>query len=78
MSAPQKTTVYLDSEAYRRLKTIARAQGRPPAALVRDAVAEFAQRYGKKKKARSVGSGRSGRRDLSQKAENLLSGFGRR
>jgi predicted transcriptional regulator len=78
MSAPQKTTVYLDPDAYRSLKAIARAQGRPPAALVRDAVAEFAQRYGKSMKARSVGAGRSGRRDLSEKAEELLSGFGRR
>ncbi|MGH9399891.1 MAG: CopG family transcriptional regulator, partial [Thermoanaerobaculia bacterium] len=46
MPAPQKTTVYLDSDAYRRLKAIARAQGRPPAALVRDAIAEFADRHG--------------------------------
>ena len=78
MSAAQKTTVYLDSDAYRRLKSIARAQGRPPAALVRDAVAEFAERYGKKKRPRSLGAGRSGRRDLAEKAEDLLSGFGRK
>lgn len=77
MSASQKTTVYLDSDAYRCLKAIARAQGRPPAALVRDAVAEFAQRHRRRKKVRSVGAGKSGRRDLSEKAEELLAGFGR-
>ena len=78
MPPAQKTTVYLDAEAYQRLKAIARAQGRPPAALVRDAIAEFADRHGKRKRPRSIGIGRSGRRDLSEKAEKLLAGFGRR
>jgi predicted transcriptional regulator len=72
-----KTTVYLDSEDYRRLKRIARAQGRTPAALVRDAVAEYARRHGKRKTPGSVGVGRSGRGDLSERAEELLEGMGR-
>ena len=35
----QKTTVYLDHPDYQRLKAIARAQGRAPAELTREAVA---------------------------------------
>ncbi len=72
-----KTTVYLDPEDYRRLKAIARVKGKPPASLVRQAVAEFAQRYAKKPRPRSVGSGRSGRGDLSERTEQLLKGFGK-
>ncbi|MGH7319860.1 MAG: hypothetical protein ACRELA_09605 [Candidatus Rokuibacteriota bacterium] len=73
-----KTTVYLDTVIYRRVKAIARAQGRPPAALVREAVAEFARRHGRRAIPRSVGAGRSGRGDLSERAEDLLKGMGRR
>lgn len=72
-----KTTVYLDSADYRRLKRIARAQGRTPAALVRDAVAEYARRHGRRKTPRSLGAGRSGRGDLSERVEELLEGMGR-
>lgn len=72
-----KTTVYLDPVDYRRLKAIARAQGRSPAALVREAVAEFARRHGRHGLPRSVGAGRSGRGDLSERAEELLGGMGR-
>lgn len=73
-----KTTVYLDAEDYRRLKAIARAEGKPPASLVRQAVAEFAEKYGKKPRPRSVGSGHSGRDDLSERTEELLKGLGKR
>lgn len=72
-----KTTVYLDSADYRRLKAIARVQGRPPAALLRDAVAEYTRRHGRRGAPRSVGAGRSGRGDISERAEALLEGMGR-
>jgi predicted transcriptional regulator len=72
-----KTTVYVDSEAYRRLKAIARRQGRKTAALVREAVAEYAHRHGGRTQPRSLGIGHSGRGDLSERAEKLLSGMGR-
>jgi hypothetical protein len=72
-----KTTVYLDSDDYLRLKAIARQQGRKTAALVREAVADYARRHGGHKKPRSLGAGRSGRRDLSERAEELLEGMGR-
>ncbi len=72
----QKTTVYLDEETYRRLKQIARGRGQAPAAMVREAVAEYTVRHAPRQKARSVGAFKSGRRDLGQRAEALLAGLG--
>jgi hypothetical protein len=72
----QKTTVYMDEETYRRLKQIARARRRPPAEMVREAVAEYTARHFRRRKPRSVGAFKSGRRDLGQRAEALLDGFG--
>jgi hypothetical protein len=73
----QKTTVYMDEGTYRRLKQIARARRRPPAEMVREAVAEFTARHAPHRKPRSIGAFKSGRRDLGQRAEELLSGFGK-
>jgi predicted DNA-binding protein len=53
MSRVQKTTVYLDEADYRRLKAIGRELGRPPAALVREAVSEFTRSYGRRRKVRT-------------------------
>jgi hypothetical protein len=72
----QKTTVYLDEETYRDLKRIAREQGRAPAEMVREAVAEYTARHAPRRKPLSIGAFRSGRRDLGQRAEELLDGFG--
>jgi ribbon-helix-helix protein len=72
----QKTTLYMDEATYRRLKQLARATRRKPAALVRDAVAEYTARHARPRKAKSIGAFRSGRKDLGQRAETLLSGFG--
>ncbi|MGH7438841.1 MAG: hypothetical protein ACRENE_24405, partial [Polyangiaceae bacterium] len=59
------------------LKAIARAEGRAPAELVREAVAEYAQRKRPHKRPKSIGVGRSGRGDVSVHAERLLAGMGR-
>jgi predicted transcriptional regulator len=72
-----RTTVYLDAADYRRLKALAQAEGRTTAELVREAVSEYAQRRAGAKRPRSLGSGRSGRGDLSERAEALLGGMGR-
>jgi predicted transcriptional regulator len=72
----QKTTVYLNEETYRRLKQLARARRRPPAELVREAVAEYTTRHSRRRAPRSVGAFKSGRRDLGQRAEALLAGLG--
>jgi predicted transcriptional regulator len=73
----QKTTVYLDAADYRALKRIAARRKRQPAELVREAVAEYAARHEPRRPARSVGAFASGRRDLSERAEDLLKGMGR-
>jgi predicted transcriptional regulator len=73
----QKTTVYLDPADYRALKRIAARTRRPPAELVREAVAEYAARHQPKRMAKSVGAFASGRHDLSERAEELLTGMGR-
>jgi hypothetical protein len=73
-----KTTVYLTAADYRQLKLLARRQGRSAAELVREAVAEYASRHGAPAAPKSVGAGRSGRGDVSERAEALLRGLGRR
>jgi hypothetical protein len=72
----QKTTVYLDAADYRRLKQVARARRRPPAAVIREAIAEYTARHARRRPPRSVGAFTSGRRDLGRRAEELLSGLG--
>lgn len=73
----QKTTVYLDPADYRALKRIAARKKRQPAELVREAVAEYAARHEPRKTPKSLGAFASGRRDLSERAEELLKGMGR-
>jgi hypothetical protein len=73
----EKTTVYLDAADYRRIKALARAQGRSAAQLVREAVAEYAARHAGRQRPRSLGAARSRRGDLSERAEELLSGLGK-
>ena len=71
-----KTTLYLDSEDYRRLKRVAYRRRVAPAVLVREAIAEYVARHDTARDARSVGAAESGRGDLSERAEDLLAGFG--
>jgi hypothetical protein len=75
MKRPQKTTVYLEEADYRALKAIARAKGRTTAALVREAVAEYAARERPRRVPRSLGAGRSRSGDISERAEELLAGL---
>lgn len=78
MARVTKTTVYLDADDYQRIKDIARAEARPPAELVREAVSEYAERKRPRRRPSSVGAGRSGRGDVAERAEQLLSGMGQR
>jgi predicted transcriptional regulator len=71
-----KTTLYLDSDDYRKLKRIAATRKRAPAALVREAVAEYVARQGQTCLPKSVGAFASGRHDVSERAEELLAGMG--
>jgi len=71
-----KTTLYLDSDDYRRLKRVAFRRRVAPAVLVREAIAEYVARHDVARTARSVGAARSGLGDLAERAEDLLAGFG--
>ncbi len=77
MANPTKTTVYLHAADYGRLKALARQQERPAAELIREAVSEYVRRHTDVARPKSVGSGRSGAGDLSERAEELLRDFGR-
>ena len=72
----QKTTVYLDAADYRELKAIARIEGRPPAALIREAVAEYARTHRRRRLPTCIGTGRSRRGDVAERTEEYLKGFG--
>ena len=61
---------------YRRLKAIGREIRRSPAALVREAVSEFARKHSRRRKVLSLGVGHSGRGDVAERAEKLLEGMG--
>lgn len=71
-----RTTVYLDVADYRRMKALAKAEGRTAADMIREAVAEYARRRAPAAAPRSVGAGRSGSGTVSERAEELLSGLG--
>ena len=74
-----KTTVYLDASSYQRLKHIAQREGRKPAELVREAVAEYAARHRDGRRApASVASFSSRKGDLASRDEHFLAGFGGR
>jgi hypothetical protein len=72
----KRTTVYLDATDYGRLKRLARQKGCSPAFLVREAVAAYARAHAAPVVPTSLGAFRSRRRDLSERAEDLLDKFG--
>lgn len=71
-----KTTLYLDDALYARLQREAEARGTTQALVVREALAAYV--VGRKRKSKSVGLGRSGKGDLSERADELLAGLGRK
>lgn len=71
-----KTTVYLVESDYRRLKALARQRGVTAADRIREAVRQYARSAPPRHTPRSLGARRSGRHDLSERAEELLAGLG--
>jgi Ribbon-helix-helix protein, copG family len=73
----QKTTVYLDTNAYRKIKAIAKVERRNPADLIREAVTAYAEGRATRTIPRSIGSGNSGIPDLGERVDEFLAdGFG--
>lgn len=77
MNDTQKTTVYLDADDYRRLKSLGQGRGEKAAALVREAVAEYVAKHAPRRQPKSLGRFSSGRTDIGERAEELLGGMGR-
>ena len=71
-----KTTVYLDPADYQRLQVIARTEGTTAAALLREAVHDFAERRAPRPRPRFIGSGHSKLGAVAERAEELLEGMG--
>jgi predicted transcriptional regulator len=71
-----KTTLYLDAGDYDRIKRIARKRKVTAAALVREAVAQYARRHAPAALPRSIASVHSGVPDLAERFEDYLEGFG--
>jgi hypothetical protein len=70
----KRTTMFIDPQLERELQALARREGRPMAALVREAVAQYVAAARPRRSAGPgfVGVGRSGRADVAEKHEELL------
>ena len=67
-----RTTVYLEKEIALALRRLADATKRPQAEIIRDALRKYMSRYQRGAAIPGVGAYRSGRSDVSRKAEQLL------
>jgi hypothetical protein len=71
----KRTTVFLDAALENDLKALARRRGQPMAALVREGLTAYVARQAAEEPAPRLsflGIGRSGRRDVAQRHEELL------
>lgn len=66
-----KTTLYLEDETAAALKRIARGQGRSQSEVIREALTQYAE-AAPLPAPQGIGGYRSGRRDVSAKAEEIL------
>jgi hypothetical protein len=76
----KRTTIFVEDDVFDTLRAMARRQGVSLAALTREALAAYVTRRQRARKPLTfVAIGRSGRRDVSERFEELLKeGFGRR
>ena len=70
----KKTTLYLGDEEFVLLKQASEQEGVSQGAIITRALKSYFR--GRIRRARSVGAGRSGRKDLSERAEELLAEMG--
>ena len=70
----KRTTIFIEPQVERELQALARRSGRPMAAIVREAVAQYVAAEKARRPARLgfVASGRSGRGDIAERHEDLL------
>lgn len=72
-----KTTVYIDEITHRRLKQLARRQGRSQAEVMREALAAYVAQASLPRP-KGIGAYRSRRSHVAEKAEELLRRSARR
>ncbi len=69
----KRTTVLADDEVIKKLKQIARRENSTVSKVTRTALNEFvSRRQPKKTRLSLIGIGRSGRKDIAERAEELL------
>jgi hypothetical protein len=70
----KRTTVFLDERLERELRLLAQEDGRPSAALVREALESYvaSRQRGRRSSPGFVAIGRSGRSDVAERHEELL------
>jgi predicted transcriptional regulator len=68
-----KTTVYVDRDVYGRLQVTAEREGRPVAALVREALETYAAKRAAPQRPLSIGIVDSGRSDGSRRLKEVVS-----
>ena len=75
----KRTTVFADDDVMKRLKEIAKRENSTVSEVTRKALNEFISRRARKRSRLSlIGIGRSGRKDVAERSEELLGkGFGR-
>ncbi len=75
----KRTTVFADDEVLGALQAIARRRGVTLSEVTREALAAYVSRSQRRRKPLTLtGIGRSGRKDVAERAEELLGeGFGR-
>jgi predicted transcriptional regulator len=75
----RRTTVFADDEVLGALQAIARRRGVTLSEVTREALAAYVARSGRKRKPLTLAAiGRSGRKDVAERAEEFLQeGFGR-
>ena len=75
----KRTTVFADDDVMKKLREIAKRENCTVSEVTRKALNEFVSRRGRKRSRLSlIGVGRSGRKDVAERAEELLGkGFGR-
>lgn len=75
----KRTTVFADEDVLRKLREIAKRESTSISEVTRKALADYVSRRRPRRSRLSlVGVGRSGRKDVAERAEELLGkGFGR-
>lgn len=75
----KRTTVFADDDVMKKLKEIAKRENSTVSEVTRKALNEFVSRRARRRSRLSlIGIGRSGRKDVAERSEDLLrKGFGR-